>query len=153
MSPRDGDEEGSLGRRSLSRSRYLLLVRQAGNMKNQLSTQWPAYMTCKYSEYNKANHLRNVPENGGPGKTLDVNRKLGMSEDFPLSSGAHQKFFKGSRSIFSTEPRSQAEPGRNTSQQQSSTTRPKSHEKGGAGLGTDNSMHNVLYFNGKKEKP
>ena len=122
-------------------------------MKNQLSTQWPAYMTCKYSEYNKAYDLRNVPENIGPGKTLQMNRKIGMSEDFPLGSGTHQQFFKGSRSIFSTE-RSQGEPAANALKgKPSSSHQSKSQETGGAGLGTDNSMHNVLYFNGKKEKP
>lgn len=109
-------------------------------------------MTCKYSEYNKANEPRNVPDNIGPGKTLHVNRKIGMSDDFPLSSGGHQQFFKGSKSIFSTEARPQAEPASEGPQQNASTNQGKSQEKG-AGLGTDNSLHNVLYFNGKKDKP
>ena len=59
---------GSFGKRSLSYSKYLQLMRHGGNLKNQISPQWPGYMTCQYSEYNKTNEHKNLPENTLPGK-------------------------------------------------------------------------------------
>ena len=67
-----------------------------------------------------------------------------MSQDFPFKSGPHQCFFKGSRSIFSTEGRAW---------QNGPSRQDHSQERSGAGLTTEHSMHNVLYFNGQPEKP
>lgn len=96
-------DSGSFGKRSMSYSKYLTLMRQAGNVKNQISSQWPSYMTCKYSEFNNINEHRNLPENMLPGKNQNLNRKLGMSQDFPFKGSAHQQIYNGSKSIFSTE--------------------------------------------------
>lgn len=105
-------------------------------------------MVCKNSEFNKTNNHRNVPENMEAGKTVDANKKLGMSEDFPFTTG-FQQFFKGSKSVWSTEKR----PSYSTTPQNTSLNSRELASKGGAGLTVENSMHNVAYFNGNKSKP
>ena len=67
-------------------------------------------------------------------KNIDVNRKVGMSADYPLKIDHYHQVYRNSRSLY--EPH-ENEPEKN----------------GGAGLSMSNTMHAYMCNNGKKEKP
>lgn len=63
----------------------------------------PGYFISKYSDFNKINKDVDQEERFlglRMQKKLKVDRKLGMSSDFPMNTGVYHKIAKESRSIF-----------------------------------------------------
>lgn len=73
---------------------YESKIKPRNNVKNHISNQWPGYM-MKSHQHVRSEHHREVPM-----KKLHTNQMIGCSLDFPLNTGKHQTYLKGSFSIF-----------------------------------------------------